>query len=386
METSNKRSKGLSDAKLFSPVKIGAIELAHRVVMAPLTRMRTDDGGIPNDLMAQYYSQRATTGGFIIAESTLVSTNGQAYRGAPGIYNKAQTEGWKKISNAIHAQGAKTFLQLWHGGRMAHSDLLPDGGQPIGPSVVAHDALAFTTEWVPATPNKAATIEEIQAIVRDFRVAAENAKAAGFDGIELHGANGYLIDQFLQDGSNKRTDEYGESIPNRVRLLMEVVTQMVAVFGGDRVGVRLGPSGTWGGMSDSDPVALFTYTVEQLNKFGLAYLHLIEPRIFGSFDREDLVVPIAAAQLRKVFKGPIIAAGGFQGQEAADIIEKGDADLVAFGRHFIANPDLVNRLRNEFPLNPYDRPSFFGGDARGYIDYPYYDEKASTLLTESIAG
>jgi N-ethylmaleimide reductase len=374
MNTENNYGAGLSDTKLFSPIEIGGLNLAHRVVMAPLTRMRTDAGGIPNDLMAEYYAQRATKGGFIIAEATLVSANGQAYLGAPGIMNDAQVEGWKKITRAVHAKKAKIFLQLWHGGRMSHSDLQPNGEQPIGPSAIEHDGVAFTHDWVPSTPNRAATVAEIHAIVNDFHNGAENAKAAGFDGIELHGANGYLIDEFLQEGSNKRTDEYGGSIPNRVRLLLEVVTQMVAVYGGNCVGVRLGPSGTWGGMSDSDPVALFTYAAEQLNQFDLAYLHLIEPRVFGNVDRDDLVVPVAAAQLRQVFKGPIIAAGGFQGDDAAAIIERGDADMVAFGRHFIANPDLVKRLREGLQLNEYDRPTFFGDTAAGYIDYPFYED------------
>lgn len=377
MKSQNNNKTGLSGTKLFFPIKIGAIELSHRVVMGPVTRMRTDEGGIPNDMMAEYYGQRATDGGFVISEATLVSANGQGYLGAPGIFTTGQVEGWKKVTSAIHKEGGKVFLQLWHGGRQSHTDLQPDGGLPIGPSVMEHEAMVFTNDWVPATPNRAATIAEIHAIVQDFRTGAENAKAAGFDGVELHGANGYLIDQFLQDGSNQRTDEYGGSIVNRVRLLLEVVSQMVDVFGADRVGVRLGPSGTWGGMSDSDPVALFTYAADQLNQFGLAYLHLIEPRVFGNVDRDDLVVPLAAAQLRKVFNGTIIVAGGFQREDAAEIIEKGDADLVAFGRNYIANPDLVKRLRDGFPLNPYDRPSFFGGDAHGYIDYPFYEEVLS---------
>lgn len=377
MKSQHNNETGLSGTKLFSPIKIGALDLSHRVVMGPVTRMRTDEGGIPNDMMAEYYGQRATDGGFVISEATLVSANGQGYLGAPGIFTAGQVEGWKKVTSAIHKEGGKVFLQLWHGGRQSHTDLQPDGGLPIGPSAIEHDAMVFTHDWVPATPNRAATITEIQAIVQDFRTGAENAKTAGFDGVELHGANGYLIDQFLQDGSNQRTDEYGGSIPNRVRLLLEVVSQMVDVFGADRVGVRLGPSGNWGGMSDSDPAALFTYAADQLNQFRLAYLHLIEPRVFGNVDRDDLVVPLAAAQLRRVFNGTIIVAGGFQREDAAEIIEKGDADLVAFGRNYIANPDLVRRLRDGLPLNPYDRPSFFGGDAHGYIDYPFYEEVLS---------
>jgi N-ethylmaleimide reductase len=372
---SNQNFKGLAETNLFTPIKVGANEFAHRVVMAPLTRMRTDKGGLPNDMMAEYYAQRATEGGLIIAEATLVSTNGQGYEGAPGIYNNDQVEGWKKVVNAIHARGAKTFLQLWHGGRQSHSDLQPDGDLPIGPSVIKHEAVVFTANgWVPATPNREATLDDIRAIVEDFRAGAERAKMAGFDGVELHGANGYLIDQFLQDGSNQRTDIYGGSIENRARLLTEVVSNMVAVFGADRVGVRLGPSGTWGGMSDTNPTALFSYAAEQLNQFGLAYLHLIEPRVFGNVDRDGLLEPVAVLQLRKIFKGVIIAAGGFQGDGAAEIIESGNADMVSFGRNFIANPDLVMRLRDGLPLNPYDRATFFGGTEVGYIDYPFYED------------
>lgn len=375
MSTQSESKQGLQGSALFAPVQVGPFNFSHRVVMAPLTRMRTTKGGIPNDMMAEYYSQRTTKGGFIIAEATLVSTNGQGYEGAPGIYNDEQVEGWKKVVSAVHAKGGTIFLQLWHGGRQSHKDLQPDGGLPLGPSVIAHEAMVFTTNgWVPATQNREATIADIHAIVNDFRGGAERAKAAGFDGVELHGANGYLIDQFLQDGSNQRKDEYGGSIENRSRLLLEVVTNMVAVFSGERVGVRLGPSGTWGGMSDSNPEALFTYAAGQLNQFGLAYLHLIEPRVFGNVDIEGNPAPVAAAHLRRVFNGKIIAAGGFQGEGAAEIIEKGDADLVAFGRNFIANPDLVKRLEYGLPLNPYDRPSFFGGTEQGYIDYPFYKE------------
>lgn len=368
------KSPALSQNKLFSNIKIGANELSHRVVMAPLTRMRTVTGSIPNDLMAEYYGQRATEGGLIIAEATLVSTNGQGYYGAPGIYNDAQAEGWKKVINAVHEKGGKIFLQLWHGGRQSHVDLQPDGGLPLGPSVIPHDDVVYTPKgWVPVTLNREATIADIKAIVADFRSGAERALAAGFDGVELHGANGYLIDQFLQDGSNQRTDEYGGTIEKRARLLLEVTEAIVSVFGADHVGVRVGPSGTFGSMHDSDPIALFGYVAEQLNKFGLAYLHIIEPRINGSYEVAEGLKPVASKHLRTIFKGNIISAGGFQPDNAEDIIEKGDADLVAFGRHFISNPDLVKRIKENLPLNSYDRDTFYGGDARGYTDYPFYN-------------
>lgn len=367
-----------SNLKLFSPVNIGPYQLAHRVVMAPLTRMRTVKDNIPNDLMVEHYAQRATQGGYIVAEATVISPDGHGYYGAPGIYTKEQAEGWKRVTDAVHAKGGIIFLQLFHSGRQSHIDLQPDGGLPIGPSVVEHEDYVYTpTGWTTATLNRALEIGEIHAIVNDFRKAAEMAKTAGFDGVELHGANGYLVDQFLQDGSNHRIDAYGGSIENRSRFLLEVVQGMVAVWGGDRVGVRLGPSGTFGSMHDSNPIALFSYAAEQLNKFGLAYLHIIEPRIKGSFEEGEGLQPVASAHLRKIFKGTIISAGGFDREDAEAIIERGDADLVAFGRHFVANPDLVERLKNDLPLNPYDRETFYGGDERGYNDYPFYQEQVT---------
>ncbi|WP_210521302.1 alkene reductase [Hymenobacter terricola] len=376
METQSTATVDSSVAKLFSPVQLGPYTLGHRVVMAPLTRMRTVHNNVPTDLMVEYYSQRATKGGYIISEATVVSPNGDGYLGAPAIYTDEQVEGWKKVTSAVHAKGALMFLQLWHVGRQSHSSLQPDGGLPVGPSAIVHDDVAFTANgWVPVTQNRALEIEEIHALVEDFRQGAIRAKAAGFDGVELHGANGYLVDQFLQDGSNQRTDEYGGSIENRVRFMMEVVDAMVSVWGEHRVGVRLGPSGTFGSMSDSNPEALFAYAAEQLNRYDLAYLHIIEPRIDGSILKEEGLQPVAAAQLRKIFKGTIIVAGGFDRASAEAILEKGDADLVAFGRYFLANPDLVKRLKLDLPLNEYDRETFYGGDARGYSDYPFYSHE-----------
>jgi len=229
--------------------------------------------------------------------------------------------------------------------------------------------------WVPVSPHRALATLEIPGIVEEFRAGAERAKAAGFDGVEIHGANGYLLDQFLQDGSNKRDDAYGGPVENRARLLLEVVEAVASVWGGDRVGVRLGPSGTWAGMSDSDPEATFGYVAGALNRFGLAYLHLVEPRIVGAEAPIDGLPPVAAAQLRRIFKGMIIVAGGFDRAGAQDIVERGDADLVAFGRHFSANPDLAERLRRDLPLTPYDRDTFWGGDHRGYTDFGRYEEK-----------
>jgi N-ethylmaleimide reductase len=362
--------------KLFSPINIGGLALAHRVVMAPLTRMRTsDDRFIPNDLMKEYYLQRTTPGGLLISEATVISETGHGYYGAPGIYTDEQVEGWKKITDAVHAKGGIMFMQIFHVGRQSHADLQPDGALPLGASVVEHDDVTFTPGgWVPTTLNRALTTAEVKEQVLDFTNAAKMAKAAGFDGIELHAANGYLVDQFLQDGTNKRTDEYGGPIENRVRFLLEIVAGMVAVWGEDKVAVRLAPNGSFGNMSDSDPKALFGYAAEQLNQFNLAYLHIVEPRIKGSYEVEGSQEPVATTHLRKIFNGPIISAGGFKPDTAETIIVNGDADLVAFGRYFISNPDLVKRIQEDLPLNAYDRDSFYGGDEHGYTDYAYYSE------------
>ncbi|MDN3546732.1 alkene reductase [Mucilaginibacter aquaedulcis] len=362
---------------LFSPIKLGALQLTHRVVMAPLTRMRTSDHRfIPNDLMEEYYTQRATKGGLIISEGTVISPTGHGYLGAPGIYTDEQVEGWKKITEAVHAKGGYIFMQLFHVGRQSHADLQPNGALPLGASVVEHDDVTFTKNgWVPVTLNRALTTYEVSQQVQDYINAAKLAKMAGFDGVELHGANGYLVDQFLQDGSNKRTDIYGGPIENRVRFLLEIVEGLVSVWGGNRVGVRLGPSGSFGNMFDRDPNALFSYAAAQLNRFGLAYLHIIEPRINGSFEVAENLEPTAVVHLREVYNGTIISAGGYKPDTADSVIENGDADLVAFGRYFISNPDLVERIREGLPLNDYDRETFYGGNARGYTDYPFYNRE-----------
>ena len=364
-------------SKLHSAVKIGPYEFSHRVVLAPLTRMRAENGAKPGPLMAEYYEQRATEGGFLIGEATIAAPNGNGYLGAPGLYDDSQIAGWKLVTNAVHAKGGRIFLQLYHAGRQSNSQLQPGGGAPVAPSAVLHGGVAYTEAgWIPNTPSRALTIPEITELVESFRTAAIRGKEAGFDGVELHGANGYLFDQFLQDGSNKRTDIYGGSFENRARFLMEVTQAVISVWGNDRVAVRLGPSGTWGDMSDSNPEALFTYVAEELAKLNLAYLHLIEPRVLGNVDDESKNPDAVAAQLiRQHYKGTIIAAGGFKGHTAEAILQAGDADLVAFGRDFIANPDLPERLRLQLPLNPYDRPSFFGGTEIGYTDYPFYSDE-----------
>jgi N-ethylmaleimide reductase len=367
---------------LFTSVQIGPITLKHRVVMAPLTRSRSQQpGDIPGDLMLKYYTQRASDGGLIISEATPISITARGWLGAPGLYSDEQVEGWKRITAAVHSKGGLMFSQLWHTGRSSHVEMT--GGPVPGTASVNPSYWQDPTHlvsaprgWVQPSPHKALELSEIAGIVEDYRKAARQAQAAGFDGIELHAANGYLIDQFLQDGSNKRTDAYGGSIENRARLLLDVVEALVSVWGGDRVAVRIGPNGRWNGMSDSNPQALFGYVAEQLNRFGLAYLHIIEPRVKGNVVIAHGQAPIAAEQLRKIFKGRIIAAGGFEPDTAEAVVAEGDADLVAFGRYFVSNPDLPRRIRQGLPVTEYDRNTFYTFDARGYTDYPVYEERA----------
>jgi N-ethylmaleimide reductase len=366
---------------LFQSIQLGMIaRLSHRIVMAPLTRMRSEQpGDIPGPLAVEYYSQRASEGGLIITEATTVAITGRGYLGAPGIYSEDQVAGWRKITNAVHARGGRIILQLWHVGRASHVEMT-GGPLPAGPSVVPYEGQAFTSHgWVPVSPNRALEIGEMPAIVEAFRQGAIRAKSAGFDGVEIHGANGYLLDQFLQDGSNKRTDVYGGSVENRARLLLEVTTAVISAWGKERVGARLSPNSIFNGMSDSDSDRTFGYAADELRKLGIAYLHLIEPRIDGNVAIKDELPPVAAAQLKKIFKGTVMAAGGFEPATAEEIIERGDADLVAFGRHFISNPDLPRRIRLGQPLSPYDRATFYGGDAEGYTDYPAYQEKELAL-------
>jgi N-ethylmaleimide reductase len=359
---------------LFSPTNVGPYQLSHRVVMAPLTRMRSDPGDVPSDLMVEYYSQRASKGGLIISEATPVSIRGYGYAGAPGIYSDRQIEGWRRVTNAVHAEGSRIFLQLWHVGRQSHTDLQPNGEAPVAPSAIAAEGHAYTRHGeVPFSMPRALERDEIPKIIEEFRAGAERALRAGFDGVEIHGANGYLPDQFLQDGTNKRTDDYGGSIKNRARFLLEITQAAISVWGADRVGVRISPNSTYGSMSDSDPAATFAYVVTELDRLGIAYLHVIEPRIRGIEDVTAGQASIAARDLRPNFSRTLIAAGGFNRDSAEAIVAAGDADLVAFGRYFISNPDLPERLRRGLPLNRYDRRTFYGGDAHGYTDYPAAD-------------
>jgi N-ethylmaleimide reductase len=361
-------------SKLFSPVRIGAIDLSHRLVLAPMTRMRaTLPGNVPGDLMAEYYGQRASQGGLMITEAAFISPTGNGGYAAPGIVTDAQVAGWQKVVEAVHAEGAKILLQLWHVGRQSHVDLQPNGQAPIAPSVVQAEvrALLASGPIMGSTP-RAIELSEIPGLVDEYRQGAEQAKAAGFDGVEVHGANGYLIDQFLQDNSNRRTDAYGGSVENRTRFLLDVVEAVTPVWGIGRVGVRIGLSNKFGGMGDSAPDVTFPYVARALARCGLAYLHVIEPRVTGNVSDDDQQ-PVAAEQLRPLFGGPVMAAGGFDATGAEAILAKGDADLVAFGRQFLANPDLPERLRRNLPLNPYDRTTYYYGGTKGYADYPVYE-------------
>ena len=363
---------------LFTPVELGALQLKHRVVMAPLTRSRSiQPNSVPGDLMAEYYTQRASDGGLIIAEATNISITSRGWLGAPGLYSDEQVQGWSKIVSAVHGKGGKMNAQLWHTGRSSHISLT-GGETPVSASVNPSywqnaDHLTSTTSgWMRPSPHRALTILEIAGIVEDYRKAAEHAKQAGFDGVELHAANGYLVDQFLQDNSNKRTDEYGGSVENRSRFLLEVVAALTSVWPSNRVAVRIGPGGTWNDMADSNPQILFSYVAEQLNKFGLAYLHVIEPRVKGNVVIHEGQEPIAAKGLGKIFTGPIVAAGGFEPDTAAEAVEKKIAAAITFGRHFVSNPDLPRRIKEGLPLAAYDRDTFYTFDARGYTDYPAY--------------
>jgi N-ethylmaleimide reductase len=360
---------------LFSPFRLGALQLSHRVVHPPLTRLRANPDDSVSDMMIEYYRQRASAGGLMITESVHPSYESRGYIGAPGMYEDHHIAGWKKLVDVVHEKGAYIFMQISHDGRQSHVDL-SGGKAPIAPSVVPFEGLSFTANgWVPVSPHRAIDADEIPGLVEQFRKAAERAKEAGFDGVELHNANGYLADTFLQDGTNKRTDAYGGTIEKRAVFSLNLVEALVSVWGGSKVGVRISPSGKWGSISDSNPEATFGYYAQQLNIYKLAYLHIIEPRVMGTETIDENLAPVASSFLRQVFKGPIIAAGGFNRQGAEAILQKGDADLVAFGRYFTSNPDLPERLRLDLPLHVYNREAFWGGDERSYIDFPTYKEE-----------
>jgi N-ethylmaleimide reductase len=375
-----KARAGMNFSSLFSPLQIGPYHLSHRVAMAPLTRMRAEKPSLsPRPLNVEYYAQRATPGGLIIAEASPVMATGFGSPGVPGIYTEQQIAGWREVVDAVHAKGGIIFLQLWHVGRVSHSSFQPGGVLPVAPSAVPIADLKTGTadgKAVPYETPRALETGEIPGVIDAYRQAADNALKAGFDGVEVHGANGYLIEQFLQSHTNLRTDQYGGSIENRVRFLMEVTKAVAEVWGANRVGVRLSPYGVANGSGEPDPMPLYKYAVEALNPLGLAYLHFIEPRSSGAGRAEvnHQNEPSAMVLFRPIWKGVLITAGGFTGETANAAIANGHADAIAFGRIFISNPDLPRRLQHGYPLTPYNRATFYGGEAAGYTDYPGHDE------------
>ncbi len=367
----------MTDSILFTPVRAGAVTLPNRLVMAPLTRSRALSGNVPNPLAATYYAQRATAG-LIVAEATQVTPEGQGYPDTPGIHSDAQVEGWKSIVEAVHAAGGRIYLQLWHVGRVSHPLYQPAGALPVSASAIGIKGQLYTHEGMKdyVTPRALET-EEVPGVVAQYADGAAKAKRAGFDGVEVHAANGYLIDQFLRSGSNIRTDRYGGSVENRARFLLEVTEAVVDVWGAERVGVRFSPTGNGNGMWDADPVATFGHATERLNRFGLSYLHVIEPPVDGHPMSVPPGVPRVADHLRGLFKGTFILNGGFTKELAEQAIAQGRADAVAFGVPYLANPDLLERFRRNAPLNPPDRDTFYGGGAKGYTDYPFLDTVAA---------
>ncbi|WP_460613375.1 MULTISPECIES: alkene reductase [Hymenobacter] len=353
---------------LFSPVQVGALTLPNRFAMAPMTRSRaTNEATVPTESVVKYYVQRASAG-LIITEGSQVSPQGVGYINTPGIYSEEQVAGWKKVTDAVHAAGGRIFIQLWHVGRVSHP-FFHNGELPVAPSAIKPEgAKAFTGQGFEDVPTpRALDLSEIPGVVDQFRQAARNAKLAGFDGAEIHGANGYLLDQFIQDGSNQRTDEYGGSLENRTRFVKEVVQAVIGELGADRVGIRLSPQGS-ASIKDSDPVKTFSYVTEQLNQFNLAYLHVIEA--LPGHPMAQPSVPAVAAHLRKIFKGTFILNGGYTQETAEEALANNEADVIAFGVPFIANPDLVERFRIGAALNTPDPSTFYVPGDKGYIDYP----------------
>lgn len=350
---------------LFSPMQLGALQLSNRILMAPLTRTRADANHVPTPLMADYYAQRATAG-LIIAEATMVAEGNSAFWREPGIYSAEQILAWRQVTDAVHAKGGKIVLQLWHGGRACHPALNSDAVPVSAAAVAIEDSVHTPQGKLPYTVPRALSDDEIPAIVGQFRQAAINARDAGFDGVEVHGANGYLLDQFLRDGVNNRSGRYGGSLENRSRLLLEVVAAVVEVWGADRVGVRISPLNSYNSMTDSDPIALTRHVAAALNPLGLAYLHLMRADFFG-VQQGDVV-----SAAREVYQGNLVGNMGYQKVEAEQAMASGQLQAVAVGAAFIANPDLVARWQQNWPLSAPDQSTFYTQDAKGYSDYPAY--------------
>jgi N-ethylmaleimide reductase len=350
---------------LFTPLKLGALTLPNRILMAPLTRCRADRDHVPSVLMAEHYSQRASAG-LIIAEATAAMDGCSAFGAEPGIYNDAQVAGWKQVTDAVHAKGGRIFLQIWHGGRACHP-LLNAGKVPVAPSAIAitNDEIHTPDGKFPYTVPRELRDEEIPTIIAGFKAAAANAKAAGFDGVEIHAANGYLLDEFLRDGSNQRSGGYGGAVENRARLLLEVLDATVAVWDADRVGIRISPLNSFNSMKDSDPIATFSWLAGKLNNYHLAYLHVMRADFIGE-QQGDVMTP-----MRSIYQGTIVGNMGYSADEAEAAIANGKLDAVAFGVPYLANPDLPDRFAKNAPLNAPDPTKFYSPGAAGYTDYPY---------------
>lgn len=362
----------MTDKTLFSTYDLSGLPLANRIVMAPLTRNRAGAGLVPSEFAAEYYAQRASAG-LIITEATQVSAQAQGYQDTPGLYTPEQIAGWRKVTDAVHAKGGRIFVQLWHVGRISHVDLL-DGAAPVAPSAIRAETQTFVNNgFAPVSEPRALEIDEIPGIIDSFRQAAANAIGAGFDGVEIHGANGYLLDQFAKDGANQRTDSYGGSVENRARLMIEVAAAVAEEIGANRTGIRLSPVSPANGISSSDPQAQFNYIVAKLDALGIAYIHVVEGATGGPRD----VAPFDFAALRKAFRNTYIANNGFDRALAEANLGSGEADLIAFGRPFIANPDLVERLKSGAARAEIDPATIYGGGAKGYIDYPAASEDAA---------
>ncbi|EKS29057.1 alkene reductase [Afipia felis] len=356
----------MTSSKLFEPYRLGAITLSNRIVMAPLTRNRAASGFVPGPLAAEYYGQRASAG-LLVTEASQISQQGQGYQDTPGIYSKDQIAGWKKVTEAVHAKGGHIYIQIWHVGRISHTSLQPGNGAPVAPSAIRANSKTFVGgQFAEVSQPRALELGEIPGLLDTYKKAAVNALEANFDGVEIHGANGYLLDQFARDGSNKRTDAYGGSIENRARLMLEVSQAVAAEVGADRTGIRISPVTPANDISDSNPQPLFDHIVDGLSALKLGYLHVVEGATGGPRDN----VTFDYGSLRRRFNGTYIANNGYDLALANKTLAAGNADLIAFGKAFISNPDLVERLKAGAQLNQWDQATFYGGAAKGYTDYP----------------
>ncbi|TMW60034.1 hypothetical protein Poli38472_000076 [Pythium oligandrum] len=369
-------------SKLFTPLTLGgkknALQLQHRIAMAPLTRLRADECGIPPECVADHYAQRTTPGGLLVAEATHISPTARGYFGAPGIYSQEQIDAWKFVTKAVHDKGGVIFLQIWHTGRLSHPLNQPNGELPVSSSanmpIDEYRTVSTSEGWTPLVRPRPLETNEIPSVCEYFRQAAVNAIEAGFDGVELHGANGFLFEQFLHDGINDRTDKYGGSVENRARFLFETIEAILTSVDSSKVAVRLSPYNITRGQRESDPATLYKYVFEKLSDYDLAYAHIIEPR---GFHYESDLTPKGGATkyFRQFYRGVYMTASGFDRDSSIEVVEAGDADIVAIGRHFISNPDLVKRFELNAPLAPYDRETFYVPGEKGYTDYPSMEEE-----------